>query len=279
MDFKKHHWIGIGIGFLIVIIALFFKDTKFFFFLMGIGVFSGITPIVLTVMNDSKIALEKEEIFLEFSRDLVESVQTGTPISKTIINVKDKNYGALTVHIQKLGNQIQLGIPLTKALETFAKDVNNKTISRSIVLIGQAEKAGGEIGAILEAVAGAVSLSDRLKKERKSSIQALVSQGYIIFIVFIVIVLVMQFKIVPMVGGISGAGALGALGFGVSAGAGIDSAEISSAFLYLLLIQGFFTGITIGKLGEGNFKSGIKHSFSLMLMSFLISTGVNILFS
>jgi len=81
------------------------------------------------------------------------------------------------------------------------------------------------------------------------------------------------------VGGISGAGALGALGFGVSAGAGIDSAEISSAFLYLLLIQGFFTGITIGKLGEGNFKSGIKHSFSLMLMSFLISTGVNILFS
>lgn len=278
MEFKKLHWIGIGIGLGVILISLFFMNTKFFFFLFGIGIVIGVVPILSTVMKENKIAQEKEEIFLEFSRDLVESVKTGTPISKTIINIKDKPYGALGKHIQKLGNQIKLGIPLGTALQIFAREVKNKTISRSIVLIGQAEKAGGDIGEILESVAGAVSLSDKLKKERRAAIQTLVVQGYIIFFVFIVIVLVMQFKIVPMVGGMSGAGAVGGLGIGIGGGGDIDPEEISGAFLYLLLIQGFFTGLTIGKLAEGNIKLGIKHSFTLMLMSFLFATGANILF-
>jgi hypothetical protein len=46
----------------------------------------------------------------------------------------------------------------------------------------------------------------------------------------------------------------------------------------LILVQGFFSGLTIGKLSEGNIRSGIKHSFTLVIFSFLITTGANILF-
>lgn len=283
MKLKKSHWIGFGIAFILIVISLILKDTKYFFFLFGIGIVSAVLPFVLNVIASNKVNLDKEEMFLEFSRDLVESVKTGTPISKTIINLKDKPYGALTKYIKKLGNQISLGIPLSTALQIFSDAVNNRTVSRSIVLIGQAERAGGDIGQILESVAGAVSLSDKLKKERKAAVQTLASQGYIIFFVFIIIILLMQFKIVPMVGGMSGSESSGLGGFGISFGSGggggsIDPTEISNAFLYLLLIQGFFSGLTIGKLTEGNIKSGIKHSFSLMLMSFLFATGANILF-
>ena len=191
----------------------------------------------------------------------------------------DKNYGALSPHVKKLANQISMGIPLGSALQTFAKDAKNKSISRSLTLIGQAERAGGDIGGILEAVAGAVSMTDKLKKERKSSISSLVSQGYLIFLVFIIIIIVMQFQVVPMVSGIGSVG--GTLGFGSGAGV-IDVAaaqmEIANAFLYLILVQGFFTGLTIGKLSEGNFKAGIKHSVSLMFLSFIISTVASLLF-
>ena len=276
MEFKKGHWIGIGIGLVFLIVSIFFRETRFFFFLVGMGVLSAIAPLVIFIIRENKIAAEKEEMFLEFARDLVESVKTGTPISKTIINIRDKPYGALSKHIQKLGNQISLGIPLGIALQVFSKEVKNKTISRSIVLIGQAEKAGGDIGNILEAVASAVSLSDKLKKERKAAIQILVVQGYIIFFVFIIIILLMQFKIVPLVSGIAGVESLSGSGIGIGGGVGIDPEEISNAFLSLLLIQGFFSGLTIGKLGEGSMKSGIKHSFALMLMSFLMATGANI---
>ena len=269
MEIKKIHWIGITLSLIIIISSLFFIKTEFFFFMIGIGVLIGVSPFVLSVINETKIANEKEEMFLEFSRNLVESVKTGTPISKSIINIKDKSYGVLSENVEKLANQISLGIPLNFALKVFAKDVNNKTISRALTLIGQAERAGGDIGEILESVAEAVRMSDKLKKERKATISTLVVQGYIIFFVFVIIILVMQFQILPMISGIADVGTIG-IG-GISGSGATDQEEISISFLYLLLVQGFFSGLTIGKLAEGNIKSGIKHSFALMLMSFLIS--------
>ena len=224
-------------------------------------------------------------MFLEFARSLVESVKTGTPISRSIVNVRNKPYGVLSPHIKKLANQISLGIPLSMALQIFSKDINNRTISRSLTLIGQAEKAGGDIGRILEDVAEAVNTSDKIKKERKAAISTLVVQGYIIFFVFMIIVLVMQFKIIPIIEGIStiggvGGGGIGGIGVagGGSGGGGLNAAELSNSFLYLLLIQGLFSGLTIGKLSEENIKAGIKHSFALMLAAFLISTGANLIF-
>ena len=190
MELKKIHYIGIGAALIIIAVSFLFQASKLFFLIVGIGVLSGVLPFVISLINETREENEKEEMFLEFTRNLVESVKTGTPISKSIMNLKDKGYGVLGVNIKKLANQISLGIPLNMALQVFAKDVNNKTVSRTIILIGQAEKAGGDIGEILEAVAEAVTISDKLKKERKAAISTLVVQGYIIFFVFMIIILI-----------------------------------------------------------------------------------------
>ena len=88
----------------------------------------------------------------------------------------------------------------------------------------------------------------------------------------------MQFQILPMVSGISELGTVGGGAFGnIGGGEAISQEDISNSFLYLLLIQGFFTGLTIGKLAEGGIKAGIKHSFALMLISFIVSATANIL--
>ena len=281
MKTTKTHWIVLGISLAIVISSLFFMENKFFFFIIGTGIIIGISPFIITIINEKRKENEKEEMFIEFSRSLVESVKTGTPISKSITNAKNKNYGALSPHINKLANQIELGIPLNTALQIFAKDINNKTITRALTLIGQAERAGGDIGEILESVAEAVVMSDKLKKERIAAISTLVTQGYIIFFIFIIIVLIMQHKIIPLLEGMTdiSSGDTGGLGGSITSGTGakLDKDTIGAAFLYLLIVQGFFSGLAIGKLSEGDVKSGFKHSFALMLISFLIYTGVNII--
>ena len=270
MEFGKLHIGGIVLALIVIAISLMFAGTKFFFFFMGIGVIIGVSPFVFSMINENRIENEKEEMFLEFARNLVESVKTGTPISKSIVNVKNKYYGRLSENINKLANQISMGIPLSMALQTFSDDINNKTVSRALTLIGQAEKAGGDIGQILEAVAEAVSMTDKLKKERKALISSLVVQGYIIFFVFMIIILVMQFKILPMVSGIANLETLSGVE-GIPSGGGGSAVDVSQSFLYLLLIQGFFSGLTIGKLAEGTIKAGVKHSFALMFSSFLVS--------
>lgn len=281
MQIKSGHYIGFGLCIAIIAISYaFFRQAEFFFLLVGLGVLAAVLPFVLGFVNDTRIAGEKEDMFLEFTRNLVESVKTGTPISKSIVNVRDKNYGHLSPHVSKLANQITLGIPLGTALQVFSRDAKNKTISRALTLIGQAEKAGGDIGEILESVAEAVNVSDRLKKERRAAISTLVVQGYIIFFVFIIIILVMQFNILPLVSGIAvvgeaTGGSFGNIGTG---GEQVTQTELANSFLALMLVQGFFTGLTIGKLSEGSSKAGIKHSFTLMFFSFLFSAGASLIF-
>jgi flagellar protein FlaJ len=278
MKIGKIHIIGIIASLVGILLSLIFLiQEKIFYFALGICVIIGVLPFVTSVIIQTEREKSKEAMFLEFSRNLVESVKAGTPISRSILNLKGKDYGPLTPHVDKLANQIALGIPVKDALEVFAKDINNKTISRAVTLISEAEQAGGEIGNILENVAKSVSQSDKLKKERKAAIYTLVVQGYIIFLIFIVIMLIMQFKILPMLtvfdemeGGedadFSDVG-------GLSLGGGIDAEELARPFLYLLLVQGFFVGLTIGKLAEGSIRAGIKHSFILVCMAWLISTG------
>ncbi len=278
MEFQKKHLVGIIFGVLIVILNLvFFRDDKIFFFLFGIAAVVIAAPFVLSVILETARDRENDEMFLEFARDLVESVRSGTPMSRSIINVREKNYGSLALHVKKLANQIAIGITVKEALRIFANDIGSKTISRSIALISEAEQAGGSIENILVSVAKSVGESEKLKKERKAAVYSLAIQSYIIFIVFIVIMLIMQFKILTLTSGIVN---YSDIGTGVISPIGNEvSQDFYQSFLWLLIFQGLFAGLITGKLAEGTLKAGIKHSFFLILLAVLSATGAEVFFS
>lgn len=282
MALKKMHWIGIVAAFLVLLVdVLFFRsDERMFLFLIGISLGVVVMPFVISISMENKKEQKINDMFLEFTRNLAESVATGTPISKSIVNMRKKNYGVLNPHIAKLANQIELGISVEHSLYTFAYDVDNPVIKRAVALISEAERAGGEIDYILESTAKSISEVETLKKERKSAIYNLVVQGYIIFFIFIGIILVMEYKIIPLTSGIGSVGG-GFTGDISSFDRGVDldeekefDAEIfTRPFLFLLVTQGFFIGLAIGKLTEGTIKAGLKHSFVMVAAAFLISSG------
>lgn len=283
MKIGKTWLMGIIAAILIIgIDVVFFSKDKIFMFLIGIALLVALAPFVFRLVRESKREEEINSMFLEFSRNLAESVATGTPISKSIINMSKKNYGALSPHVQKMANQINLGIPVSAAMQTFSNDVDNNVIRRAIELIREAEKAGGEIDGILGSVARSMAETEKLKKERRAAISNLVIQGYIIFFIFIGIMLVMEFKILPLTYGSEtpfGGAELGTIGVGISSAASLSPKEISRLFLYLLITQGFFAGFVIGKLSEGSLRAGVKHSFILTIAALLISTGIRALLS
>ncbi|MCH7536069.1 MAG: type II secretion system F family protein [Bacteroidetes bacterium] len=274
MRITKVHWIGIIFAVIILGVDLgFFLGDKIFWFLIGIGIVILSLPFLTTFLIESNIQKEKDSRFLEFSRNLAESVKSGTPIGQSIINMQQKNFGSLTPHIHKLANQISLGIPINKAFETFGDDVGSHTVKRAVSLIREAERAGGQIDNILDSVANSIYQIQKLRKERKSAIYNLVVQGYIIFFIFIGIMLIMQFKILPLTANTANIGTIGDFDADPTEAVSQNAEALARPFLYLLLIQGIFTGLTIGKLSEGTIKAGIKHSFALTITAFLISTG------
>ncbi len=286
MILKKANWIGIIFGLIILIFDfILFYGENLFYFLMGIAFTVIFLPFVATTIVDTTKEKEKNEHFLEFARALAENVKGGTPIGQSIKNMANKNFGPLTENITKLANQISIGIPMSKALDTFAGDIGSVTVKRAISLIKEAEMAGGRIDDILDSVASSIYQIEKLKKERAAAISSLVVQGYIIFFIFIGIMLVMQFKIIPLTKDVQGVGGLSDIGssnFGnvdlpsVNKGDEFSSGDLSSPLLYMLLLQGFFSGIAIGKLSEGSIKAGVKHSFVMTIAAFLISTGAKL---
>ena len=287
-EIKKMEIVGLVIALIMVLLnSIFILGTNkpLFYFILGISFITATMPFFVFLIFETAVMGEKENMFLEFARNLVSNVRSGTPISKAILNVRTKDYGALNPHIQKLANQVSLGIPLRTSFETFSRDIGSSIISRAITIMSESERAGGEIEDVLDSVVLSVSQIEKLRKERRASMYTFVVQGYIIYLIFIVIVLVMEFKIFPIATGlgeniVSGTGTEigGEVGriLGADIGKKVSPKELSRPFFWFLIVQGFFTGLVIGKLSEGNLKPGLKHSFILIVLAIMVNTGAKL---
>jgi len=280
VEFKQKYWIGIFFAFIIICIDIylyFVEDLKRLFFPLLILAFSvGWSQFWIDFYNENKRQKEIEEKFLEFIRSLVGTVKSGVSIPKGIISISEENYGALTPYVTKLARQIEWGIPIHTALITFANDTENKVIKRSVSIIIEADESGGDIEDILESVSLSVVNIKKMKEERRSSIFSQIVQGYIVFFVFIGIMLLLQLWLFPQL-----QNALNinqeevdfsttiALGSFFQKG---TTTNLDFIFFSLILIQGFFAGIMIGKFSEGSLKQGLIHSIILMTIATLIVT-------
>ncbi len=273
MKFKASYMIGLMFTIIIAGLDVYFLlGTRWFLAGLVLAISIVLIQIGLDIYHENKRQKEIEIQFLEFIRNLTESVKSGISIPKSIIHVSKKDFTVLNPFIRKLSNQIESGIPTRRALQIFAQDTNNTVIRRSISIIVEAEQSGGDISDILIAVVDSVINVKRIKEERKASAYSQIVQGYIVFYVFIAIMLIMQLWLFPKLVGLSSS-LQGGLG-GSLLGGQASSFNLENVFFSMIMIQGFFAGIMVGKFSEGSLKNGLIHSLILMITSALIMTTI-----
>jgi len=273
IEFKKKYFVGIFAGLLLIMLNFYlFFGKRWFWPGIIISITLGWSQFWMDYLKELRRQKEIEFQFVEFVRSLVESVKSGISIPKSIQHVAKKDFSSLNPYILKLASQIELGIPTRKALATFAADTRNSTIKRSVSIIVEAEQSGGDITDILESVVQSVINVKKIKEERKSSTYSQVVQGYIVFYIFITIMLVLQLWLFPKLAGISGTLQEGLRGGLITRGG--TAFNMDKIFFSLIMIQGFFAGIMVGKFSEGTLKSGLIHSLVLMTTAALIITTV-----
>jgi len=163
-------------------------------------------------------------------------------------------------------------------------------IKRAIATVIEAEQSGGNIEDVLTSITESLVEIKKIAQQRKASIQGQIIQSYIVFFVFLGVMIVIQNLLIPYIGGFS-AGTAGESisiietqaatiqdgvdinlssfsGFILSLGDWFIS--LGGMFLMLAVIQGFFAGLVIGKLSEGDLISGMKHSLILMTIAFFV---------
>ncbi|MFH1229086.1 MAG: type II secretion system F family protein [Candidatus Aenigmatarchaeota archaeon] len=203
---------------------------------------------------------EIEERFPDFLRDVAENIKTGMTLTQAITATKETYYGALTPYVKKMVTKIDWSIPFDEILKEFSKD-STPLIKKTVSTITETYTGGGDITQILDATGRTIKEINKIRRERFSAIYSQLVTGYVIFFIFIAVLIILQKFLVPSLFAFSSEE--------MSMGGGEGIAEYySNVFQWLILIEGFFSGLVVGKMAEGNIIAGLKHSFILIVVGY-----------
>lgn len=237
-------------------------DSFIFAALSGSGLYG--TYEALRVRRIYKI----DSIFPDFVRDLAESRRAGMTFTKAILFASKGNYGILTPEIKKISQQVSWGSSVNDALIGFSKRVNTRSIQRTISLIIEAGRSGGNVADVLDVAARDAREIKMLESERKTTMASYVVVIYVGMFVFLAIILILCISFIPAMTGEGAQGMSGALGSGL--GGGTDQAEITTVFFFASIVQGFGSGLVAGVFEDGRITSSVKHVFIMVFVSWLL---------
>src|SRR4030042_6831015 len=221
-------------------------------------------PIFVIKFMEQKRVKEAEETFPLFLRDFVESVRCGMTIPQAFKSISNNDYQTLTPYIKKMTAQLYWGISVKTVLIKFSKETKSRLIGRIVSSVIEAHRFGGNLAETFEALSRTAVEVERLRAERKLYMNSQMITGYIIFFVFLGVMIALGKFLVPSLGQVSLPGNEGA-----QSQAGFAQ-EYKDLFMTLILIQGFFAGLIVGKMAEGAMISGIRHSFIMMIVGALV---------
>jgi len=257
---------GIIVAFIILFDFLFLREIpELFTSVIIVSLIMFALPIILVRYYEMVKVKGLEENFPQFIRDLVESLRSGMTLPKAVESISRNDYGNLSQLVKRLNVQLNWGIPFDQAFLKFSRGTKSKLIGRMTLTIIESHRFGGNLSDVFEAISSTSLEIERLREERKLYINSQLMTGYVIFFVFLIVIIGLQKFLIPTLSDISEQ---------TLSEDQIESqdlvAEYTSIFRNLIILQGLFAGLVIGKMSEGQVVGGIKHSLFLIIVGVFI---------
>ncbi len=196
-----------------------------------------------------------ESTFPQFLRDVTENIEVGMTLPQAIRTTTNNDYGDLTHHVKEISAKISWGIPFEKVLIDFSDKINSVSLRRTIQTIIEAHRSGGKIGPVLETTGESLRELERIKKQRAISVYSQMVTSYMIFFIFLGVMVGMSSFLIPA--------------FRFEQGV-VNPQLFDEIFNSLVVIQGLFAGLAIGKMAEGTLFAGVKHSVVLVVIGYTV---------
>lgn len=216
-----------------------------------------IAPFAILDYIDFKWRKSIDEHLPELFRNLVQAQQVGMTLPEALEEVSKRDYGQLTGEIKKINIQISWGASLEEALLAFSSRVGTVMTQRIVPMIIEAGRSGGHVEKVFEPMGSFIQTNMLLEKDRKSETKPYIAIIYVAVFVFIFTIIIIFKTFYTSVDG-------AALFLTQE-----NSASLKRIFLHMILIQGFFSGLVAGKMGEGTINAGLKHSLIIMMLGYL----------
>lgn len=291
---------SMGISIALIAIGIIIGDPGLIGNLVIISIFVVVLPIFFQSYTKFMWIRSLEDQFPNFVRDLADSIRSGMSFKEAIDIATKANYGKLSDEVKSMSNRLAWGTDLLRVFEIFSKRVEkSKLITEALNIIVESYQSGGNVSATLTAVARDMVRFKEVEAERRSMTKQHVMIMYGVFCMFLGIAIMIIFVMVPMIKTqpATGTGAFGMKFENPCEGAYIFPCNLFSSiglilglpegitlyytalFFTIVIIQGTFTGLIAGQLGEGSAVAGTKHSLIMVTIAlgvflFLAKAGI-----
>lgn len=227
-----------------------------------ISLILGLGPWGMFYLREMKRRDAIDERFPDFLRDLSESARAGMTLPRALVTAAAGNYGALTPEIKKMAAQVDWGISFGDALAGFAARTKTDLIGRSVNLITEAQRAGGNMVEVLSAAGTDVREIKQIVQERNQQMASYSMVIYIAYFVFIAVVMVLVTQFIPafkdVVQNTDPGAQVGGLQF-----KDFDPEDFQTIFFQACIVQSIGGGLVAGVLTKGSPVAGLR---SIMIM-------------
>ncbi len=227
-----------------------------------LAVIAAFVPPAFYFYGESRRIKKAEKAFPDLLTNLAQAKRTGLPLIEAVklTASTEGEYGVLTEGIKTISRQLKWGVPFEEGLRGFAKKYpNSQMIKRSIELIIEGYRSGGEVGKVLQIAADDVSELKELEEKRIADMGLYVGICYITFLVFLGVLLVLYTNYIPVMVEAGKKVAETGTSRGGTMIYQVDVNKLKMILFHCAIIEGFCSGFMAGKLGEGKVIAGLKH--------------------
>jgi flagellar protein FlaJ len=228
-------------------------DDFVFFALLAV-----ISPIALLNYVDYRWRKAVDEHLPDLFRSIVQAQEIGMTLPNALEEAANRDYGPLTPELKKMTVQISWGSSFEEALLAFGRRVGTVLTQRTVPMIIEASRSGGRVEKVFDPMGKFVQTTILLEKERKTQTRPYIAIIYVALFVFLFTIVILFKTFFTNVEGIA-----------LFSMPTSSPADLKRIFLHLTLVQGFFSGLVAGKMGEASVSAGLKHSLVMMLLGYV----------
>lgn len=227
------------------------------------------------IMRHDKNIHQIEDRLPDFLRDVAEAGRFGMTLADAIVVASGGRYGKLTPEIKKMASRIDWGVPANDAILLFSEKVKTPLVNRVSAIIMKSNDAGGNVADVLTLVANDTKQVQLMDKERKLSMSTYIAVIYISFFVFLFTILILNATFLPQMRR-AGEETAALMTEGGGSGATVQIIQtqaispIQFSYLIASLAHAVGDGLIAGSLSTGKIRSGLVHSFILIVCAFFM---------
>jgi flagellar protein FlaJ len=240
-------------------------------------IYVAIIPMLIIITPLSYYHEKKQRRNKKVIRELPETLkklssanETGMTLNESLLLVSETSQGILAEEFKKVHNEVQWDTGINDALVGFANRLKIPRVSRTVKLITKANESSGNIQEVLEVAARDVDTAYKLDRERFQNMIIYTVIILVSFLVFLFVIVILQRQFLSAMAEEAAGFDAGGAGGGGFAIEDVPIDTYSMIFFHASVIQGFFSGLVAGQMGEDHILSGLKYGIVMTLIAVVV---------